>query len=171
MPLRSKPYSLTVPTALPARGSRWERLQHWIAIGGPIGLFPWVPATLASAIVAALCWWQPPSWPFILVACVVLLLVGGFAATTSERLLGVEDPRNVVLDEIAGQLLSFLFVAPFSAAAAVAGFLLFRLFDVTKPPPARQAERLPGGWGIMTDDLIAGLYAAFVLWLLARALR
>ncbi|MGH9488291.1 MAG: phosphatidylglycerophosphatase A family protein [Terriglobales bacterium] len=171
MPLRSKPYGLSVPVALPARGSAWERAQHWLAIGGPIGLIPWVPATIASAIVAALCWWRPPDWIFVVSGCVVLLVLGGFAASTSEKLLATQDPRNVVLDEIAGQLLTFVFLAPFSAAAAVAGFLLFRLFDVTKPPPARQAERLPGGWGIMADDLIAGLYAAAVLWLLARVLR
>ncbi len=171
MPVRSKPYGLTVPTALPTQGSRWERAQHWLSIGGPIGLIPWVPATIASAIVAALCWWKPPSWLFIVPACVVLFMAGGYAATTAERLTGIEDPRNVVLDEIAGQLLTFVFVAPFSAAAAMAGFVLFRLFDVIKPPPARQAERLRGGWGIMADDLIAGLYAAAILWLLTRVLR
>ncbi|MGH9475549.1 MAG: phosphatidylglycerophosphatase A family protein [Terriglobales bacterium] len=171
MPLRSKPYGLTVPTALPSHGSAWERSQHWLAMGGPIGLIPWVPATVASAAVAALCWWHPPAWRLVVGAAALLFVAGGFAASTSERLLGIKDPRNVVVDEIAGQLLTFVFVAPGNAAAAIAGFLLFRLFDVTKPPPARQAEHLPGGWGIMADDVVAGLYAAAVLWLMARVLR
>ncbi len=171
MAVRSKPYGLSVPVALPEQGTAWEWAQHWLAIGGPIGLIPWVPATIASAIVAALCWWRPPAWAFIVPAVIVLFIAGGFAGTTSERLLGVEDPRNVVLDEIAGQLLTFVFVLPTSAAAAIAGFVLFRIFDVIKPPPARAAERLRGGWGIMADDLVAGLYAAVILWLLARVLR
>lgn len=171
MAVRSKPYGLTVPTALQLRGSGWERAQHWLAIGGPIGLIPWVPATIASAVVAALCWWHPPSWPVVVAVTAGLFVAGGFAASTSERLLGVVDPRNVVLDEIAGQLLTFVFLAPVNAAAAAGGFLLFRLFDVTKPPPARAAEQLRGGWGIMADDLVAGLYAAVVLWLITRVLR
>lgn len=171
MALRSKPYGLTVPVVRPAAGTAWERAQHWLAIGGPIGLIPWVPATWASLLTALVCWWALPRPALILGIAVVLLVAGGFAASTAERLTGIEDPRNVVLDEIAGQLLTFLFVAPTSGWIMLAGFGLFRLFDVLKPPPARAAERLHGGWGIMADDCIAGFDAAVVLWLVVVALR
>lgn len=171
MPLRSQPYGLRVPAARPSTGSGWEQAQHWLAIGGPIGLIPWIPATWASLITALVCWWAPPRPLTIVAVAAVLFVAGGFAASTAERLTGIEDPRNVVLDEIAGQLLTFLFVAPAGIWIALAGFGLFRLCDVVKPPPARAAERLPGGWGIMADDYVAGVYAAIVLWLVVLAVR
>jgi phosphatidylglycerophosphatase A len=159
----AKSYSITVPTAFPRRATAWERAQHLIAIGGPIGFIPWVPATCASAVVAALAWWLRPGWIAVAAVTVGLYLVGGFAASTSERLLATEDPRNVVVDELAGQLVTFLFVLPSSWVLALAGFMLFRIFDISKPFPIRRLEHLPGGWGIMSDDILAGLYAAIVL--------
>lgn len=164
-----KSYSLAVATAFPRQGSAWEKLQHLIAIGGPIGFIPWVPATWASLATAAACWTWPPDWRAVLVIALAIFLLGGVCATTSERLLGVQDPRNVVIDEICGQVLTFVFVIPASWWIALAGFALFRLFDVTKPFPARRLERLPGGWGIMADDVAAGLYAAAALWLITLA--
>jgi len=160
-------YSILVAAARPHAGTAWERLQHWFAIAGPIGLIPWVPATFASLATAAACWALPPRAATVLALAAALFLLGGFAASTAERLAAEPDPRNVVVDEIAGQLLSFVFVAPLNWRLALAGFLLFRLFDVLKPWPVYLAERLPRGWGIMADDLLAGLYAAAGLWALA----
>lgn len=82
---------------------------------------------------------------------------------------GVADPPEVVLDEVAGIFLTFLGVASPDMGALAVGFIAFRAFDIVKPFPARQAERLPGGWGIVMDDLAAGLYAnvcvrAWVAW-------
>lgn len=162
-------YSIAVATAFPRRGSRLEKLQHLIAIAGPIGFIPWVPATFASLATALACRAWPPRPAAVLVVTALVFVLGGVCATTSERLLEIRDPRNVVIDEVAGQLLTFLFAAPAGWFAALAGFGLFRLFDVAKPFPARAAEGLPGGWGIMSDDLVAGLYAAAALWLLLRA--
>ncbi len=164
----SKSYTFSVSADRPRRGTAAERAWHWLAIGGPIGLIPWVPATIASAVIAAVCWWAPPAWTAVVALSVVLYPLGAVAASTAERLTGVQDPRNVVVDEIAGQLLTFLFVAPLNWKLALAGFALFRLFDVTKPFPAARAERLPGGWGVMTDDIVAGLYAALALAIIAR---
>lgn len=166
--LRSKRYSIAVETAFPRTGTRWERFQHCVAIAGPIGFIPWVPATFASAAVAVVCWLAPPHWPVVAVLTLALFFAGGFTASTSERLTGQEDPRNVVIDELAGQLLTFLLVVPLSWRLALAGFVLFRLLDVVKPWPARRLEHLPGGWGIMSDDIASGLYAAGVLYLLQR---
>jgi phosphatidylglycerophosphatase A len=105
----------------------------------------------------------------MLVLIVVVTLAGVWAATRVEKLLGRKDPGVVVVDEVAGQLIAFLFV-PLSKTlhwwAIAAAFLLFRLFDIWKPYPARRLEALEFGLGIMADDLIAGVYAAICMALL-----
>ena len=159
-----KSYTFAVPTAFPRHATGWERLQHLIAIGGPIGFIPWVPATCASAVLAAMAWWLRPSSAMVAVSTAVLFVMGGFAASTAERLLATEDPRNVVIDEVAGQWLTFVFISALDWKLALAGFVLFRIFDISKPFPIRRLERLPAGWGIMSDDILAGLYAAIVLY-------
>ena len=97
----------------------------------------------------------------MLLVIFVLSLSGIWAATRAEKLLGRKDPGVVVVDEVAGQLIAFLFV-PFNRAPWMifAGFLAFRLFDIWKPYPIRRLEALEGGLGIMADDLLAGAYAA-----------
>ena len=101
----------------------------------------------------------------LLILIAIITLAGVWAATRVEKLLGRKDPGKVVVDEVAGQLITFLFV-PIAAALnwwiMVAGFLLFRLFDIWKPYPARRLEALESGLGIMADDLVAGAYAAIV---------
>jgi phosphatidylglycerophosphatase A len=89
--------------------------------------------------------------------------------TVAATRLGARDPGAVVLDEILALPVAYFGVELHSPAVLVAGFLLFRLFDVVKPPPARQLERLPRGLGIMADDLVAALYALLSLRLLALA--
>jgi phosphatidylglycerophosphatase A len=99
-----------------------------------------------------------------LVLLSALTLVGVWAATRAEKLLGRKDPGAVVIDEVAGQLITFAFV-PFNSRAwvVVTGFFLFRLFDIWKPYPVRRLEALASGLGIMADDVLAGFYAATVL--------
>lgn len=101
----------------------------------------------------------------VLVCVVVFLsLLGIWAASRAERLLGHKDPSLVVIDEVAGQLVTFLFVPYFlPVIPVVAGFLLFRVFDIVKPYPIRRLERLESGLGIMADDIVAGLYAGAIL--------
>lgn len=96
---------------------------------------------------------------------VVVTMIGIPAASIVERECGREDPGFVVIDEVAGQWL-VLAAAPLNIAHALVGFLLFRVFDIVKPPPARQLERLHGGTGIMLDDLAAGIYGLLVMLLI-----
>lgn len=98
----------------------------------------------------------------------VVLAVGVWSSAASERHLGVTDPGVIVIDEVAGMLITLLALQP-TWGGVLAGFLAFRFFDVVKPFPARWAERLPGGWGVMADDVIAGLYAHLALRLLLWA--
>jgi len=96
---------------------------------------------------------------------VVVVAVGIPAATLEARGCGKKDPAHVVSDEVAGQLVTFL-ACPVVWQALLAGFILFRGFDIVKPPPVRSLERLPEGTGIVVDDLGAGVYALIVLQLL-----
>jgi len=92
------------------------------------------------------------------IAALIATLIGIPAATIVARESGREDPGHVVIDEVAGQLLALLFL-PADWPHALLGLLLFRLFDILKPPPVRQLERLPAGTGIMMDDVAAGVLA------------
>jgi phosphatidylglycerophosphatase A len=101
-----------------------------------------------------------------------MLLVSAVGVLVADRVArhsGVKDPQFVVIDEVSGQLiaLSLPFVV-LNWKSWLLGFILFRIFDIWKPFPARQAESLPGGWGIMADDWIAGIYAGLVLALARR---
>lgn len=104
---------------------------------------------------------------FILLILIALTIIGIWAATRAEPLLGRKDPGPVVIDEVIGQLITFLFV-PFNIGmgGVMLGFLLFRFFDIWKPYPIRRLEALESGLGIMADDVVAGVYAATVMSLL-----
>jgi phosphatidylglycerophosphatase A len=96
--------------------------------------------------------------PVICALAILITLIGIPAATRVARSSGKKDPQFVVIDEVAGQLIA-LIAAPLAWKTFLAGFILFRAFDIVKPPPVRQLERLPEGMGIVLDDVAAGLYA------------
>ena len=129
------------------------------------------PGTWGSLATALLWWlfaWHLPvalRVPLILLLIVLAVAIGIPAATLEARSCGRKDPSHVVIDEVAGQLLT-LIACPIVWRALLAGFILFRVFDIWKPPPIRQLERLPEGTGIVVDDLGAGIYALIVLQLL-----
>jgi phosphatidylglycerophosphatase A len=131
------------------------------------------PGTWGS--VAAVLLWAAFAWSvhptpqtllLALIAGVALTLIFGIpAATIVARESGRHDPQFVVIDEVAGQWIALLF-SPFDWRHALIALILFRLFDITKPFPIRRLEALPGGWGIVLDDVAAGLYALGVASLL-----
>ncbi len=148
------------------------RVALAIATAGYSGFFPMAPGTVGSAVglaVWALARAGGAGLAIELVVAAALLVIGAWAATRAERDLGTTDPGPVVIDEVMGMCVTMV-AAPFTWPAALAGFFLFRAFDIVKPPPARQLERCHGGWGIMLDDLAAGVYAwgalALLVWLL-----
>jgi phosphatidylglycerophosphatase A len=108
--------------------------------------------------------WLPP-WGFA-VATALLSAIAIWTSDAAARVIGLKDPGSIVVDEAAGLFVTLLFLRPGPVTVSLA-FVLFRLMDIVKPPPARRAEGLPGGWGIVVDDLIAGLYANVALRLLA----
>jgi phosphatidylglycerophosphatase A len=103
--------------------------------------------------------------PVAIAAALFVILIGIPAATQVARATGVKDPHFVVIDEVAGQLIALIAV-PLAWKTFVAGFILFRAFDILKPPPVRQLERLPEGIGIVLDDVAAGIFALAVMQLL-----
>lgn len=106
--------------------------------------------------------------PVVIALAVLVTLIGIPAATQVSRASGRKDPQFVVIDEVAGQFIA-LFAVPLAWKTFLAGFILFRVFDIIKPPPVRQLERLPEGTGIVLDDVMAGIYALVVMQLLLRS--
>lgn len=153
---------MTAPSA-PA----WRRAVLGIATVGPCGHVPFAPGTVGSAAGLMLFWAVRASGSPTVEGLVLLAVtaVGVAAASRAEAAYGRRDPGLVVIDETAGMLVTLAGV-DVGPGGAVIGFLAFRFFDVVKPFPARRAERLPGGWGVMADDLVAGLYAQALLRLL-----
>jgi phosphatidylglycerophosphatase A len=150
-------------------------------------LWAWIVATVCGAgllkpgpgtygSVAAMLWWmaaartlQPSHTALIagtVIAAIVATLIGIPAATIVARESGREDPGHVVIDEVAGQLIALIAIRP-DWPHALISLALFRVFDITKPPPCRRLERLHGGTGIMMDDVAAGLYALAIAQLIS----
>ncbi|HSE06384.1 MAG TPA: phosphatidylglycerophosphatase A [Methylomirabilota bacterium] len=132
------------------------------------GYAPVASGTVGSFVTVVAIWLLPLTPLRIGVALLVVLVVGIWAGSRVERVLGRKDPGVIVVDEVAGMLLSVIWL-PRTIPVLVTAFLLFRLFDVWKPFPARESQALTGGMGVMVDDLIAGLYT-LVLIMGARAL-
>jgi phosphatidylglycerophosphatase A len=160
--------SFATPTASPTgsnTGSDFaDRLAWAIATLFGAGLSPVVPGTagtLAAMPLAVGLAFLLPLWGFV-AATLCVAGAGIWAADRTAARLRLKDPRIVVVDEAAGLMVTLIGV-PIDVVSVIGAFFLFRAMDVLKPPPARQAERLPGGWGIMTDDLIAGLFANLLL--------
>lgn len=141
-----------------------NRFSMAIATGGYVGRFPFAPGTVGSLIglpIAYLLVYL--HWSVAILVTLILTAIAIWAADRAEHQLGTKDPGCIVVDEIAGMVVALLLM-PFTLKSAIAGFLLFRIFDIIKPPPARQLERrLKGGWGIVLDDIVAGMMANIVL--------
>jgi phosphatidylglycerophosphatase A len=150
------------------RAPRWATL---IATFFGIGHLHPGPGTWGSAatvgIWAAVAHELPPTLrtPVAIALAVLVALIGVPAATRVARASGGKDPQFVVIDEVAGQLIALIAV-PLAWKTFLAGLILFRAFDILKPPPVRQLERLPEGAGIVLDDVAAGILALIVMHLL-----
>ena len=138
------------PRALPWVLGTWFGAGLAPVASGTVG-------TLATLPLALLLAWIGSPVLFVAVTAAVIAL-GVWSSGALARELGRKDPGEAVIDEAAGFLVTLAFLPP-DPWIVLAGFLLFRALDIAKPFPARRLERLPGGWGIMADDLMVGLYA------------
>jgi phosphatidylglycerophosphatase A len=148
-----------------------RRLALIVATFGYVGFFPVAPGTAGSlaglAVYAVVEWIRVPG---LEAATILVLFVAGlWATTTAEQVLGGKDPGPAVVDEVVGMMMTLAFM-PLSLTGIAIGFVFFRFFDVVKPFPAARLERWPGGWGVMLDDAVAGLYGQVAMRLLAWVL-
>ncbi len=150
------------------------RIAVFLCTFGYIGYFPFAPGTVGSAAGLVVHWLVHSSvsvTPEVL-AILVLCAAGIWSGTVAERVFGTTDPGAGVIDEVAGMLVTLVGL-PFDWGTVGAGFFLFRLLDVIKPFPAGRFERLPGGLGMVADDVMAGVYANLALraflWVLPAA--
>lgn len=152
------------------------RLAVFVATVGYCGYAPVAPGTVGSAaglviyfITSSI---RSPTVESVSIA--VVFAVGAWSATDAERYFGGIDPGPVVIDEVLGMLVTLAFI-PVGLSGAIAGFVLFRIFDVVKPYPSNRLERLRGGIGVMSDDLMAAIYAnlclRLLIWSLPRWVR
>ncbi|HIE04188.1 MAG TPA: phosphatidylglycerophosphatase A [Candidatus Latescibacteria bacterium] len=140
-----------------------RRLALILASGGPFGYAPVAPGT-AGSILGLLIYWILPrmdAWTWVEIITVGFL-VGVWASGRAEDEWG-RDAHRIVIDEVVGTLASVAFLPKASLTAGL-GFLIFRLMDVVKPFPVGHCQRLPGGWGVMADDVVAGAYAGLATW-------
>jgi phosphatidylglycerophosphatase A len=133
-----------------------------------IGYLPVAPGTWASLVTILIIWWASRDIGLMIVVLVGLFILGIWAGNFIEQILNMKDPSCFVLDEVLGMGIALIGIEK-NAYYFLMTFFLFRLFDIWKPFPISRLEKLPGGWGIMIDDLIAGIYAnlwmEFAIWL------
>ena len=149
-----------------------NNLARVIATWFGCGYAPVAPGTAGSlaALVIAIALHERtglPAWQFAVLAGVIFA-PAVWAATQTARAVNIKDPGIVVVDEVIGQWIAIAGAHSVNWKSYLGAFALFRLFDIWKPPPARQFERFPGGWGIVADDVMAGLYGALAIFLLDR---
>lgn len=164
---------MSPPFNVSQRRALFSHPAGWIATALGAGLAPRAPGT-AGSLVALVPWWfglrhLPPTW--YAVVLVAGFALGVWASGVACRRLGVHDHGGLVWDEVIGMWVT-LFAAPAGWGWMLAGFVLFRLFDIWKPWPVRVADRrVGGGLGVMLDDVLAGGYALIVLQVAAWVVR
>jgi phosphatidylglycerophosphatase A len=147
-----------------------KNFLRYVATLGPVGFLPHAPGTYGTLVAYLLVVLIKPSDLFLFVIFLLSVLIGLPASDKAEKVLGV-DSGKIVIDEFCGYLLAVLLV-PREGLILFGAFVLFRLFDIIKPPPIRRIERtLPGGIGVMADDLVAAVYVNVCLQVAWRLLR
>jgi phosphatidylglycerophosphatase A len=148
-----------------------RRLGVFIATCAHVGYAPVAPGTFGSAVGLLVYYLvrRQESAGVELGVIAAVVVIGLWSATEAEHHFGGIDPGPVVIDEVIGMLIT-LALHPVNVAGAIVGFLIFRVLDVVKPWPARRLEHLPGGFGVVLDDVMAGVYGNLLIWGLVRLL-
>jgi phosphatidylglycerophosphatase A len=152
---------------MPRRSPGAFLIATWLGCG----YAPKAPGTagsLAGLLIAIACGYAGYGRGALLALTAILLAPGIWSASVVAKETHTTDPQIVVVDEVIGQWITLAGAATFNWKTYIAAFVLFRLLDMWKPAPARQLESLPGGWGIVADDVMAGMYGALAIFLLDR---
>jgi phosphatidylglycerophosphatase A len=155
-----------------------DLLAVFIATGGGAGLIAFGPGTWGSLVGLLITYGLIAAFSsdvvllqnVLIIASVILAAIGIWASTRAETVFSRKDAGQIVIDEVCGQVISFVFIAPYIVRLGeqwrwwmIPGFLLFRAFDIFKPYPINKLQDLHGGFGVMMDDIVAGIYAAVLL--------
>ncbi len=141
-----------------------NKLANWVSTVLKIGYLPIAPGTWGS-LAAVVIWFliiESTSTITFIIAIIIIFILGVYTSSITERHLVQKDPSIIVIDEWVGQWIALLFV-PKSLLLGLVAFALFRLFDIWKPYPIKLLDKYPKGWGIMLDDVLAGVYALLVI--------
>jgi phosphatidylglycerophosphatase A len=143
-----------------------HRIILFFATGFYSGYLPWAPGTWGTlaAVPIYFCLRLLPLWLYAVILA-IMIVAGFYLCGYAAKAMNKEDPPEAVWDEVVGFLLVMLFL-PYSILSVIIGFALFRLFDIWKPWPIKKIEDLPGGFGIILDDLMASVYAILVAWII-----
>lgn len=137
-----------------------NKINHFLATGFYSGHLPYAPGTWGSLLMVLLVFFFPLLNNIYFISA---LSIGGIAiANFEEQQTGIKDDGKIVIDEMAGQLLAY-YTLPLNTAVLIGGFILFRIFDITKPWLIDKVQELPSGWGVMLDDILAGLTTLIIL--------
>ena len=145
-----------------------KNLSKFIATFGGVGLFPIAPGTIGSiaglGVLWAISFYSSDSYQILLqlLFLIIFIPIGVIASSAYEKYFGKIDPKEVVVDEVVGIIIT-LFALPFTWINIIAGFILFRFFDIVKPFPIGKLQNIKGGWGIMADDIAAGIVSVAIL--------
>ena len=134
-----------------------------------IGHSPFMPGTLGSLAGLLIYFVVKDKLPVYAFSIIFLFALGILFSTEAEKIYKRKDAQMIVIDEACGMMLS-LFLVPYNVWIMLSGFILFRVFDILKPPPAKRMEKLTGSMGIMFDDIVAALYTNFILQIIARVI-
>ena len=146
-----------------------EKFIKVVATGFGSGLVPFAPGTAGTVVAIPIYLiFSPLSWPLYLLSALALTFLAIYVSQEAEKIFRKKDASQIVIDEIAGFLWTMFLVTP-SVLYVMLGFVFFRVFDIVKPFPARLFQnRLPGGYGIVLDDVVAGIYANLLLLILVK---
>jgi phosphatidylglycerophosphatase A len=165
----SEPSPLTPPSPLRGEGKGEGKTNHFIlffATGFGVGYSPVAPGTVGTLVVIPIfLFLSRIPFPLYELTLVAFFFLASWISDQGERYWGKKDDPRIVIDEMMGFLITMLWL-PKTALFIILGFLLFRFFDIVKPPPIRILERVRGGYGVVLDDVMAGVYANIILRLL-----
>ena len=146
-----------------------EKIIKLLATGFGSGLSPFAPGTMGTLVGIPVCLvCLPLTWPVRFIFVIILSALAIFVSGRAEKIYSNKDDQRIVIDEIAGFQVAMLPVT-INGLNICAAFVLFRIFDIWKPFPIRNLQNLPGGWGVVIDDIVAGIYAGVIMFALNYA--
>jgi len=145
-------------------GNKLNKLLFYLASLGPLGFSPLAPGTIGSLFTIVLLAIYPLYFWDKVILGIIIFIGGSYLSTQIEKKQTQKDPSFIIIDEVGGQLITFLWIDKLNIWILILGFIIFRFLDIFKPWPICEAEKLPRGVGIMADDYLAGFIGSIILW-------